>query len=210
MSFVHANEPNYVVLLAIGRSANGKRISSAARPRTRTSSDSEVLLRRKSQDHYVAGRMECRVEERTSLAYCVRCLSTFGSRNCGPRWEHCEWTLAERCTCIQASERSFSSCSDDDVAQQLYKMNEFDIKDANTRRVAVSVGADRRIQVRTTKFQQENRRNLKVSAAARDWNLRMVLKSLTALYDWYLSRAAAAIRSHFLYSESSIVSNPAA
>jgi hypothetical protein len=71
---------------------------------------------------------------------------------------------------------------DDDVAQVLYKMDEFDIDELDTRSVYISIGADRFIHRRTMSFSKKQS-EIKVSLcslATKDG-----LQSLTALYDWF-------------------------
>jgi hypothetical protein len=71
---------------------------------------------------------------------------------------------------------------DDDVAQVLYKMDEFDIDESDTRRVYICIGDDRFIHHRTMSFSKKQS-EIKVSLcslATKDG-----LQSLTALYDWF-------------------------
>jgi hypothetical protein len=74
---------------------------------------------------------------------------------------------------------------DDDIAQQLYGEPQFDIDDLNSRRVYISVGADRFIHQRTLSFSRKQT-EIKVSLCSR--NTKDGLASLTTLYDWFSAR----------------------
>lgn len=74
---------------------------------------------------------------------------------------------------------------DDDIAQQLYNKPEFDIDDLNSRRVYISVGADRFIHRRTMSFSRKQT-EIKVSLCSR--TTKDNLGALTILYDWFSAR----------------------
>ncbi len=71
---------------------------------------------------------------------------------------------------------------DDDVAQLLYRMDDFEIGDLGSRSVYISVGADRYIHRRTMSFSRKQT-EIKVSLCSR--NTKDGLGSLTALYEWF-------------------------
>ena len=74
---------------------------------------------------------------------------------------------------------------DDDVAQQLYSIAEFNISDLNSRRAYISVGADRFIHRRTLSFSRKQT-EIKVSLCA--LSSKDGLGALTALYNWFAAR----------------------
>lgn len=71
---------------------------------------------------------------------------------------------------------------DDDIAQKLYDQPEFDVDKLDTRRVYISVGADRFIHRRTMSFSRKQT-EIKVSLCSR--NTKDELGALTTLYDWF-------------------------
>jgi hypothetical protein len=75
---------------------------------------------------------------------------------------------------------------DDDVAQQLYRMNDFDMEDKRTRLVFISVGGDHFIHVRTMSF---SRKQTEIKVSLCSATTKDGLKSLTALYDWFAPSA---------------------
>jgi hypothetical protein len=83
--------------------------------------------------------------------------------------------------------KEFFFVFDDDVAQPLYDMPEFDRADLNTRRVYISVGADRLIHRRTMSFSGKQT-EIKVSLCSR--GSKDGLRALTTLYDWFSTRGA--------------------
>jgi hypothetical protein len=72
---------------------------------------------------------------------------------------------------------------DDDVAQQLYNLAGFNVEDKSSREVFVSVGTDRFISRRTLSFSRKQT-EIKVSLCAK--GSKEGLRSLTALYNWYV------------------------
>jgi hypothetical protein len=76
---------------------------------------------------------------------------------------------------------------DDDIAQQLYGIDEFEIDDLNTRRVFVSVGEQRFIHRRTLSFSKKQT-EIKVSLCS--LGSKNGLGTLTALYDWFRGQGA--------------------
>jgi hypothetical protein len=71
---------------------------------------------------------------------------------------------------------------DDDVAQKLYRMANFDDDNLNSRRVYISVGGERFIHRRTLSFSRKQS-ELKVSLCSR--SAKDGLGSLTKLYEWF-------------------------
>ena len=71
---------------------------------------------------------------------------------------------------------------DDDVAQELYATEDFDIDDKETRRVYISVGNDRFIHRRTLSFSRKQS-EIKVSLCKE--TTKDGLGALTSLYDWF-------------------------
>jgi hypothetical protein len=76
---------------------------------------------------------------------------------------------------------------DVDVAQQLYRMEDFDVDDPNSRRAYVSIGRDRFIHQRTLSFSKKQT-EIKISLCA--LRTKNDLGALTALYDWFSHRGA--------------------
>lgn len=74
---------------------------------------------------------------------------------------------------------------DDEVAQEMYRNEEFDIEDLETRRVYISVGSSRFIHQRTLSFSRKQT-EIKVSLCSR--NTKDELGSLTDLYNWFAAR----------------------
>jgi hypothetical protein len=74
---------------------------------------------------------------------------------------------------------------DDDVAQQLYTQDEFDIDDLSSRRAYISVGSDRFIHRRTLSFSRKQT-EIKISLCSR--MTKNGLGALTTLYDWFAKR----------------------
>jgi hypothetical protein len=71
---------------------------------------------------------------------------------------------------------------DDEIAQQLYEMADFNVDDKASRRVSISVGCDRFISQRTLSFSRKQR-EIKVSLCKA--TTKNGLASLTKLYDWF-------------------------
>jgi len=76
---------------------------------------------------------------------------------------------------------------DDEIAQVLYAMDEFEIDREATRRAFVSVGRDRFISERTLSFSKKQT-EIKTSLCSK--GSKEGLRSLTALYEWYVPEAA--------------------
>lgn len=77
---------------------------------------------------------------------------------------------------------------DDDVAQELYREEEFDLNDIDTRRCYISVGFDRFIHRRTMSF---SRKQTEIKMSLCSSATKGGLGALTSLYDWYGSRGAS-------------------
>lgn len=74
---------------------------------------------------------------------------------------------------------------DDDVAQDLYRLPDFDIDDLETRRAYISVGPDRFIHRRTLSFSRKQT-EIKISLCSR--TTKDGRGALTSLYDWFRAR----------------------
>lgn len=72
---------------------------------------------------------------------------------------------------------------DDDVAQLLYDMGEFDIDDKESRHVWVSVGTDRFIRRRTLSF---SRKQTEIKVSLCSLGSKDGLGTLTELYEWFV------------------------
>lgn len=81
--------------------------------------------------------------------------------------------------------KEFFFVFDDDVAQPLYQVAEFNHADVNSRAVYISVGADRFIHQRTLSFSKKQT-EIKVSLCSR--GSKDGLGALTTLYDWFSTR----------------------